>query len=152
MRWSLPLQAAFKMIINPQYSQCMRCMALTWTSVGWQWCPFVNEIFVDCSSSSNFISRRIQQNTFNMRNIPTIISQMYSSGGCQRSSETHRADNPLFNNNTAGGRQVAKGHILLFSDVSSTLYYQNEWFNISGSDLLIVSWYNVEHISMISWQ
>ena len=36
------------------------------------------------SSSSNFISRRIQQNTFHMHNIYKIISQMYSSGGCQR--------------------------------------------------------------------
>ena len=37
------------------------------------------------SSSSNFISRRIQQNTFHMYNFYKIISQMYSSGGCQRS-------------------------------------------------------------------
>ena len=44
------------------------------------------------SSSSNFISRRIQYDTFHTHNISTI-SQMYSSGGCQRSSVAHRADN-----------------------------------------------------------
>ena len=49
-------------------------------------------------SSSNFISRRIQQNTFQMHNILTMISQMYLSGGCQRSSEAHRADYRYFNN------------------------------------------------------
>ena len=38
-------------------------------------------------------SSRIQQNTFHMHNILTKISQMYSSGGCQRSSEAHQADN-----------------------------------------------------------
>ena len=43
-------------------------------------------------SSSNFISRRIQYDTFHTHNISTI-SQMYSSGGCQRSSVAHRADN-----------------------------------------------------------
>ena len=51
------------------------------------------------SGSSNFISRRIQQNTFHMQDILTIISQIYSSVGCQRSSEAHQADNSCFNNN-----------------------------------------------------
>ena len=48
-------------------------------------------------SSSNFISRRIQYDTFHTHNISTI-SQMYSSGGCQRSSVAHRADNLMLQN------------------------------------------------------
>ena len=58
-----------------------------------------------------------------MHNIFKIISQMYSSGGCQRSWRSS-SDNRYFNNDTAGGRQGAKGNILLFPDVSSTLHSQ----------------------------
>ena len=54
-----------------------------------------------------------------------------------REAEAHRADNRYFNNDTAGGKQGAKGDILLFPDVSSTLHSQNEWFNISGSDIYL---------------
>ena len=54
-----------------------------------------------------------------------------------REAEAHRADNRYFNNDTAGGKQGARGggggDILLFSDVLSTLHSQNEWFNINGS-------------------
>ena len=45
------------------------------------------------SSSRNFISRIIQQNTFHMHNISTKMSQMYFCGGCKRSWEVHQADN-----------------------------------------------------------
>ena len=62
---------------------------------------------------------------------------MYSSGGCQRSSETHRADNRLFNNNTVVGKQGARGNISLFPDVSRTLHSQYEWFNISESHIYL---------------
>ena len=48
-----------------------------------------------------------------------------------REAEAHRADNRYFNNDTAGGKQGARGDILLFPDVSSTLHSQNEWFNIT---------------------
>ena len=54
-----------------------------------------------------------------------------------REAEAHRADNRYFNNDTAGGKQGARGDILLFPDVSSTLHYQNEWFNINGSDIYL---------------
>ena len=60
---------------------------------------------------------------------------MYSSGGCQRSSETHRADNRKFNNYTAVGKQGARENILLSPDVSNTLHSQYEWFNISESHI-----------------
>ena len=54
-----------------------------------------------------------------------------------REAEAHRADNRYFNNDTAGGKQGARGDILLFPDVSSTLHSQNEWFNINGSDIYL---------------
>ena len=54
-----------------------------------------------------------------------------------REAEAHRADNRYFNNDTAGGKQDARGDILLFPDVSSTLHSQNEWFNINGSDIYL---------------
>ena len=54
-----------------------------------------------------------------------------------REAEAHRADNRYFNNDTAGGKQCARGGILLFPDVSSTLHFQNEWFNINGSDIYL---------------
>ena len=44
---------------------------------------------------------------------------------------------PLWNNNTAGGKQSARVNIKLFPDVSSTLHSQNEWFNISRSDIYL---------------
>ena len=55
---------------------------------------------VPCNRSG-FIPRRIQQNTFHMQNSLTMISQLCSSGGCQRNLEAHRADNCYFSNNTA---------------------------------------------------
>ena len=63
------------------------------------------------NSSSNFISRRIQYDTFHTHNISTI-SQMYSSGGCQRCSAAHWADNRYFNNDTAVGKQGATAYAL----------------------------------------
>ena len=89
------------------------------------------------SSSSNFISRRIQYDTFHTHIISTI-SQMYSSGGCQRSSVAHRADNRYFNNDTAVGKQGARGNIFfIFPDVSSTLHSKYEWFNTSESNICL---------------
>ena len=68
-------------------------------------------------SSINFISRRIKYDTFHTHDISTIL-QMYSSGGCQRSSVAHRADNRYFNNDTAVGKQGARGNIFfLFSQL-----------------------------------
>ena len=43
-----------------------------------------------------------------------------------REAEAHRADNRYFNNDTAGGKLGARGDILLFPDVSSTLHSQND--------------------------
>ena len=81
------------------------------------------------SSSSNFISRRIQYYTFHTHNSLTI-SQMYSFGGCQRSSVAHRADNRYFNNDTAVGKQGARGNIyFLFSQMCRAHYIRN----MSGS-------------------
>ena len=88
------------------------------------------------SSSSNFISRRIQYYTFHTHNSSTL-SQMYSSGGCQRSSVAHRADNCYFNNDTAVGKQGARGNIFIFPDVSSTLHSKYEWFNTSESNICL---------------
>ena len=90
-------------------------------------------------SSSNFISRRIQYDTFHTHNISTI-PQMYSSGGCQRSSVAHRADNRYFNNDTTVGKQGARGNILFFPDVSSTLYSKYEWFNMSEYHIYLQSY------------
>ena len=86
------------------------------------------------SSSSNFISRRIQQNTFHMHNIIKLFHKCIPLA-VAREAEAHQADNRYFNNDTAGGKQGARGDILLFPDVSSTLNSQNEWFNINGSDI-----------------
>ena len=88
------------------------------------------------SSSSNFISRRIQQNTFHMHNIYKLFHKCIPLA-VAREAEAHRADNRYFNNDTAGWKQVARGDILLFPDVSSTLHSQNEWFNINGSDIYL---------------
>ena len=44
-------------------------------------------------SGNKLVSRRMQHNTFLMHNILTVISEMYSFGGCQRSSGVHWADN-----------------------------------------------------------
>ena len=93
-------------------------------------------IYLSCLSSSNFISRRIQYYTFHTHNSSTI-SQMYSSGGCQRSSVAHRADNRYFNNDTAVGKQGARGNIFIFPDVSSTLHSKYEWFNTSESNICL---------------
>ena len=86
-----------------------------------------------------------------MHNIYKTISQMYSS--IAREAEAHRADNRYFNNDTAGGKQGARGgyfivprcveHITFSKWV---VQYQWVWY------LLIVLWYNMEQISMISWQ
>ena len=54
-----------------------------------------------------------------------------------REAEAYWADNRYFNNDTARGKQGARGDILLFPDVSRTLHSQNEWFNISGSDIYL---------------
>ena len=94
---------------------------------------------INHGSSSNFISRRIQYDTFPTNNI-LAISQMYSSGGCQRSSVAHRADNHNFNNDTAAGNQGARGNILFFPDVSSTLHSKYEWFNMSESHIYLQSY------------
>ena len=72
-------------------------------------------------SSSNFISRRIQQSTFYMHDIYKIIHKCIPLV-VAREAEAHRADNRYFNNDTAGGKQGARGNILLFPDVSSTLH------------------------------
>ena len=86
-------------------------------------------LFFTLSGSSNFISRRIQYYTFHTHNSSTI-SQMYSSGGCQRSSVAHRADNRYFNNDTAVGKQGARGNIyFLFSQMCRAHYIRN----MSGS-------------------
>ena len=64
---------------------------------------------------------------FITRLIPGMISKRaYSSGGWQRSSVAHRADNRFFNNDTAVGKQGARGNILLFHDASSTLHSKYE--------------------------
>ena len=39
---------------------------------------------------------------------------MYFSGGCQRSSVAHWADNRYFNNDPAVGKQGARGNISFF--------------------------------------
>ena len=45
---------------------------------------------------------------------------------------------PLFSNDTAGGKQGATGeYFLLFPDMSSILHSQNEWFIFSGSDIYL---------------
>ena len=61
------------------------------------------------SSSSNFLSRRILQNTFLMYNISTIISQMYSPGW-----EAHRANNCYSTIMQLGWSRVLGGIFLLF--------------------------------------
>ena len=61
---------------------------------------------------------------------------MYSSGGCQTSSVAHWADN----NETAVGKQGARGTILLFPDESSTLHSKYEWFNMSESHIYLQSY------------
>ena len=96
---------------------CVACNDL------WPW-PILSRLF---SCNSNFISRRIQYNTFHTHNISTI-SQMYSSGGCQRSSVAHRADNRYFNNDTAVGKQGARGNIF-FSQMCRAYHIRN----MSGS-------------------
>ena len=59
---------------------------------GWQHLIILEHLWCfSISISSNFISRRIQYDTFHTHNISTI-SQMYSSGGCQSSSVANRAD------------------------------------------------------------
>ena len=67
---------------------------------------------------SNCISKRIQYDTFHTHNISTI-SQIYSSGGCQRSPVAHRADNRYFNNDTAVEEQ---GIILVNCSISQIWY------------------------------
>ena len=83
-----------------------------------------------------FISRRIQYDTFDSHNISTI-SQMYSSSGCQRSLVAHRADNRYCNNDTAVGKQGARGNILFFPDVSSTWHLKYERFNMIESHIYL---------------
>ena len=78
---------------------------------------------MNSSSSSNFVSRRTQHKTFYKHNIP-IMLQMYSSGGCQRSSVAHRADNRYFNNATAVGKQSAWGKSY-FSQMCRADYIRN---------------------------
>ena len=49
----------------------------------------------------------------------------------------HRADNRYFNNDTAVGKQGARGNIFIFPDVSSTLHSKCEWFNTSESNICL---------------
>ena len=67
-----------------------------------------------------------------------------------REAEAHRTDNRYFNNDTAGGKQG--GYFIVPRCVEHITFskwvvqYQWVWY------LLIVLWYNMEQISMISWQ
>ena len=113
-------------------------MRQQWPKLRYQFLFYHDETkwMMNSSSSSNFISRRIQYYTFHTHNSSTI-SQMYSSGGCQRSSVAHRADNRYFNNDKAVGKQGARGNIFIFPDVSSTLHSKYEWFNTSESNICL---------------
>ena len=95
------------------------CLCLGHLVIAWIWTDTWN-LF---RSSSNFISRRIQYDTFHTHHISTI-SQMSSSGGCQRSSVAHQADNRYFNNATAVGKQGARGNILFYFQMCRTHYIQ----------------------------
>ena len=99
----------------------------------------VNEMCVDISWYYDVLVQFTYNETWSSREFLAlkIISQMYSSGCCSSSWQ------PYFNNDTAGGKQGTGtgggggggGVILLLPDVSSTLHYQNEWFNINGSEI-----------------
>ena len=54
-----------------------------------------------------------------------------------REAEAHRAGNRYLTMIQLEGSRVLGGYILLFPDMSSTLHSQNEWFNISGSDIYL---------------